>query len=62
MSDQTTDKENGPADTLRDGAVKATIWKRESDKGAFYATTLSEPIPTPKAARRTPKVLRGQTS
>ncbi len=30
-----------PADTLRDGNVKATIWKNEGDKGAYYSTTFS---------------------
>jgi len=30
-----------PADTLRDGAVKATIWERQGDRGQFYATDLS---------------------
>ena len=30
-----------PADTLRDGNVKATIWQNEGDKGAYYSTTFS---------------------
>lgn len=30
-----------PADTLRDGAVKATIWPNEGDNGTYYATSLS---------------------
>ena len=30
-----------PADTLRDGAVKATIWERQGERGAFNATDLS---------------------
>lgn len=30
-----------PIDTLRDGALKATIWRNENKEGAFYSTTLS---------------------
>lgn len=30
-----------PVDTLRDGALKATIWRNETKEGAFYSTTLS---------------------
>lgn len=32
---------NRPEITLRDGTLKATIWKRSSDKGAFYSVELS---------------------
>lgn len=32
---------NRPADTLRDGSLKATIWERQGDKGVFHTTTLS---------------------
>jgi len=32
---------NRPADTLRDGTVKATIWKRQGESGDFYATELA---------------------
>lgn len=38
MTDQTT---NRPVDTLRDGKLKATIWRNEGETGAFYAVTLS---------------------
>ncbi len=31
-----------PEDTIRDGHLKATIWKNESDKGAFHSTTLAQ--------------------
>lgn len=34
-------KSNGPVKTLRDGALKATIWKNESQNGSFYTVTLS---------------------
>ncbi|MEP0505208.1 MAG: hypothetical protein ABJD13_12020 [Paracoccaceae bacterium] len=30
-----------PANTLRDGNLKATIWQNEGDKGAYYSTTFS---------------------
>ncbi|GEM_PF-778973 len=32
---------NPPADTIRDGNVKATIWKRESEDGAFFSTSFA---------------------
>jgi len=32
---------NLPTDTIRDGAIKATIWKREGDKGAFFSVEIS---------------------
>ncbi len=30
-----------PVDTIRDGAIKASIWKNESEKGPYFATTIS---------------------
>ena len=39
-----TDKENNkprPAETLKDGNIKATIWRNEGEKGAFYNTKFS---------------------
>ena len=30
-----------PAATLRDGALKATLWRKQSEKGVFYNVTLS---------------------
>jgi len=30
-----------PADTLRDGNLKATIWQNEGEKGPYFTTTLS---------------------
>lgn len=30
-----------PTDTLRDGALKATIWRRQTDDGAFYSVNLT---------------------
>ena len=32
---------NQPTDTLRDGSLKATIWKNEGEKGAFFSVNLS---------------------
>lgn len=41
MDDQPK-KNSGPVDTLRDGSLKATIWKRESEGKAFYNTQFSK--------------------
>ncbi|ANK83160.1 MAG: hypothetical protein TEF_21935 [Rhizobiales bacterium NRL2] len=30
-----------PAETLRDGSIKASIWRNEGEKGPFYTTSLS---------------------
>lgn len=27
-----------PADTIRDGSLKASIWRNEGERGAYYAT------------------------
>lgn len=32
---------NGPADVLRDGNIKATIWKNERENGPSYSTTFA---------------------
>jgi len=32
---------NKPANTLRCGSIKATIWGNTSEKGPFFATPLS---------------------
>jgi len=32
---------NGPADVLRDGNIKATIWKNERENGPTYNTTFA---------------------
>ena len=32
---------NQPEDTLRDGSLKATIWKNEGEKGAFFSVNLT---------------------
>jgi hypothetical protein len=33
-----------PANTLRCGHIKATIWQNVSEKGPFFATTFSRPF------------------
>lgn len=38
MSKQTKQR---PVETLRDGALKAAIWRNESENGAFFAVTFS---------------------
>ena len=35
---------NKPANTLRCGSIKATIWQNVSEKGPFFATTFSRPF------------------
>ena len=32
---------NRPVKTLRDGAIKASIWKNEGEKGAFFNVTFA---------------------
>lgn len=42
MTDQKdTDAPNRPAATLRDGAVKATIWPNQGENGLYFATSIS---------------------
>lgn len=36
-----SDTNNKPVETLRDGAIKATIWRNESENGPFYGVTYS---------------------
>ncbi|MEZ5896967.1 MAG: hypothetical protein R3C51_11275 [Parvularculaceae bacterium] len=36
-----TNTNNKPVKTLRDGALKASIWKNESESGAFYSVTIA---------------------
>jgi len=35
---------NKPANTLRCGNIKATIWHNVSEKGPFFSTTFSRPF------------------
>jgi len=37
----TTTNKNRPVETLRDGALKAAIWKNEGEKGAFFNVTFA---------------------
>jgi hypothetical protein len=37
----TTTTNNKPLQTLRDGAIKASIWQNASEKGAFYSVEFS---------------------
>lgn len=34
-------KPNRPEHTLRDGSLKATIWRNEGEKGPYFSTTLA---------------------
>lgn len=36
-----------PAETLRDGAIKATIWKNEGEKGPWYSVEISRTYKKP---------------
>ena len=39
---QTPDADiNRPEDTLRDGSLKATIWRNEGENGEYYSTTIA---------------------
>lgn len=38
---QAPQESNGPADVLRDGNVKATIWRNERENGPSYNTTFA---------------------
>ncbi len=33
---------NKPEDILRDGSLKASIWRNEGDKGPYFTTTLAK--------------------
>jgi len=35
-----SNEKNKPAATIRDGALKATIWKNPSEKGHFYSVDI----------------------
>jgi hypothetical protein len=35
---------NKPANTLRCGNIKATIWQNVSEKGTFFSTNFSRPF------------------
>ncbi len=41
-----------PANTLRCGNVKATIWQNFSEKGPFFSTTFSRPFKDQSGAWR----------
>ena len=36
------DRAQRPADVLRDGALKATIWENHGEKGPYFTTTLAK--------------------
>lgn len=38
---ENADQSNAPRDVLRDGNLKASIWRNESEKGPFYSVTLN---------------------
>ncbi len=41
-----------PANTLRCGNIKATIWENTSEKGPFFSTTFSRPFKDQSGAWR----------
>jgi len=43
---------NKPANTLRCGNIKATIWQNVSEKGPFFSTTFSGPFKDQSGAWR----------
>jgi len=40
----TNNSSRRPANTLRCGNIRATIWENRSEKGPFFATTFSRPF------------------
>lgn len=40
-NDRPTEEARQPADVIRDGALKATIWRNEGEERPFYSTTFS---------------------
>lgn len=44
----TKETKQRPVETLRDGAIKAAIWKNESENGAFFAVTFARTYKTGK--------------
>jgi len=43
---------NKPANTLRCGSIKATIWENPSENGPFFSTTFSRPFKDQSGAWR----------
>ena len=43
---------NKPANTVRCGIIKATIWENVSEKGPFFATTFTRPFKNQSGAWR----------
>jgi len=43
---------NKPANTLRCGNIRATIWQNVSEKGPFFSTTFSRPFKDQSGAWR----------
>jgi hypothetical protein len=43
---------NKPANTLRCGNIKATIWHNSSEKGPFFSTTFARPFKDQSGAWR----------
>lgn len=37
----TSNEKNKPVETLRDGSIRATIWKNSSEKGDFYSVQIT---------------------
>lgn len=44
--------DNRPADVIRDGNLKASIWRNEGERGASYATTIARTYKTEDGAYR----------
>ena len=51
---------NKPANTLRCGNIKATIWQNVSEKGPFFATTFSRPFKDQSGEWRNGGLFRSQ--
>lgn len=47
-----TTENTSPIETLRDGAIKATIWENQGEKGTFYSVELSRTYQTTEGQYR----------
>ncbi len=50
VQQQSTEDKERPVDTLRDGPLKASIWKNETERGAAFNTTFSRVYQTEQGA------------
>jgi len=54
-----TTNTNKPLDTIRDGSLKATLWKNTGEKGTFYSVDLSRTYKDEKGNYQDARTFRG---